>query len=55
MTTLTQTLLLLALACTVGLIFADALPGAWWQWLLSAVVLLFTAAVAAVENETRWK
>lgn len=47
MNNLTQTLLLLMLACTVGLIFADELPGAWWQWLLSAVILLVAAASAS--------
>ena len=51
MNNLTQTLLLLTLASTVGLIFADELPGAWWQWLLSAVILLVAAASASNASE----
>lgn len=54
MNNLTQTLLLLTLAATVGLIFASELPGTWWQWLLAAVVLLVSAAGASnASEETR--
>ena len=53
MSTITPTLLLLALAATVCAIFAPLVPGAWWQWLLAAAVLVFGAvasAAADVEN-----
>lgn len=53
---LTKTLLLLCLAATIGLIFASAIPGAWWQWLAVAVLLLFAAAMAsnAADERGEW-
>lgn len=51
MSSLTQTLLLLALAATFGLIFTNALPGAWWQWTLAASMLTVAAAGSSNADE----
>lgn len=48
---LTHTLLLLMVASLVGLIFANEIPGAWWQWLLSAATLFIAAGVASVSDK----
>lgn len=48
---LTHTLLLLMVACLVGLIFANEIPGAWWQWALSAVILFVAAGIASASDE----
>lgn len=53
MSNLTQTLLLLTLAATVGLIFANEIPGAWWQWAAAAGLLLIAAAAASNTEENR--
>lgn len=51
---LTKLLLLLTLATTIGLIFANALPGAWWQWLAATLVLATAAAgTSAAEEENQ--
>lgn len=50
---LTQTLLMLTLAATIGLIFANELPGTWWQWALAAGVLLIGAAGASNTEEEK--
>ena len=48
---LTRTLLLLMVASLIGLIFANELPGTWWQWALAAGVLLIGAAGASNTEE----
>ena len=53
---MTTALLLLSLAAMIATIFASLIPGARWQWLATAFVLLFAAAGcsnAADEREGR--
>lgn len=44
---LTATLLLLALGFAICAIFASLLPGAWWQWLAGAALLVVAGAAAS--------
>ena len=45
--TLATVLLLLSALAVIATIFAPLLPGAWWQWLLTAAVLVIAAAGAS--------
>lgn len=48
---LSQILLMLFVGAIAGLIFAAQLPGAWWQWLLLALLLFMAAGVASASEE----
>lgn len=48
---LTNTLLLLFVAALVATVLASELPGAWWQWTLTALILFCAAGVSAANDD----
>lgn len=50
---LSDILLLAFLASLIATILASEIPGAWWQWALTTIVLLLATAAAANGEDDR--
>ena len=48
---LTNTLLLLFVAALVATVLSSEIPGAWWQWLATTIILICAAGMSEANDD----